>query len=369
MRLQSIDFLRGIAIILVMFRHVLYVPYMNSIGWVGVDLFFVLSGFLVSGLLFYEFKKYNTVNAKNFLIRRAFKIYPLFWFVILYTIITHTITGFGFNTSDLMSELFFYQNYDKGLLQVSWSLAVEEHFYLLLITSITLAVRFGNLNNKRAFHKIASCVLVLCLGLRIINAIQYSEYNFVQHYAATHIRIDSLTFGTIIAYNYHFNKAWLTSLVLKYSKGLLLISVLLLLPAFTLESTHIYIYTLGYTTTYIGFGAILLLLLLHPKAEIIIQKSITPAIYNNIATIGTWSYALYLIHIPVLIFFRRLTERMLVMEAREITMGMCYFTVSLIAAYALTEIIEKPFLVLRDKFFPKQAKKIKEKYFMEALPV
>jgi len=77
MRIKGLDFLRGIAILLVLFRHN---PLGNNIfyhfGWLGVDLFFVLSGFLVSGLLFTEYKKRGEVRIKRFLIRRGFKIYP-----------------------------------------------------------------------------------------------------------------------------------------------------------------------------------------------------------------------------------------------------------------------------------------------------
>ncbi len=57
MRLRQIDFLRGIAIILVLFRHMEFTPVTHLIGWSGVDLFFVLSGFLVSGLLFEQYAK------------------------------------------------------------------------------------------------------------------------------------------------------------------------------------------------------------------------------------------------------------------------------------------------------------------------
>ena len=78
-RLKEIDFLRGIAIILVIFRHKEISKLMQNMGWIGVDLFFVLSGFLVSGLLFKEYLKYGNINAKLFLIRRGFKIYPIFY--------------------------------------------------------------------------------------------------------------------------------------------------------------------------------------------------------------------------------------------------------------------------------------------------
>lgn len=82
MRITSIDFLRGVAVLLVVFRHIYFEPVLVTVGWIGVDLFFVLSGFLVSNLLFQEYKQTQTVKPIRFLIRRGFKIYPLFYLMI-----------------------------------------------------------------------------------------------------------------------------------------------------------------------------------------------------------------------------------------------------------------------------------------------
>lgn len=72
-RIHSLDFLRGIAVLLVLFRHLpnetsgtLY--FVQAIGWTGVDLFFVLSGFLISGLLFNEFEPYRQARCKAILV-------------------------------------------------------------------------------------------------------------------------------------------------------------------------------------------------------------------------------------------------------------------------------------------------------------
>jgi peptidoglycan/LPS O-acetylase OafA/YrhL len=66
MRITSIDFSRGVAVLLVVFRHFLFEPIFITIGWTGVDLFFVLSGFLVSNLLFQEYKTTGTVKPIRF---------------------------------------------------------------------------------------------------------------------------------------------------------------------------------------------------------------------------------------------------------------------------------------------------------------
>ena len=96
-RLASLDLLRLLAVVMVIGHHFekppseLTGPLMAGIdawmkcGGLGVDLFFVLSGFLVSGLLFAEYKKYGELSIKRFYVRRAWKIYPAFYFLIAFT--------------------------------------------------------------------------------------------------------------------------------------------------------------------------------------------------------------------------------------------------------------------------------------------
>ncbi|MBA3859957.1 MAG: acyltransferase, partial [Cyanobacteria bacterium PR.3.49] len=91
MRNLQLDLLRALAIILVLGRHMSQTPQdmpdffkmffeaWRSIGWMGVDLFFVLSGFLISGLIIREFEKHGDFNGLHFLIRRGFKIYPSYY--------------------------------------------------------------------------------------------------------------------------------------------------------------------------------------------------------------------------------------------------------------------------------------------------
>ena len=91
-RNRTIDFLRGIAILSVLVHHIFLIRTLSNQnfflqkillfskgGWIGVDLFFVISGFLISGLIFKEYKEHKTFSAGRFLIRRGFKIYPLYY--------------------------------------------------------------------------------------------------------------------------------------------------------------------------------------------------------------------------------------------------------------------------------------------------
>src|SRR3989338_9172343 len=97
-RSQSLDILRAVAIFLVMLGHTKVYPgsngllvsvtdFLNTGGWTGVDLFFVLSGFLIAGLLFKEFSHYGTISFKQFFIRRGLKIYTAYYTMALATLL------------------------------------------------------------------------------------------------------------------------------------------------------------------------------------------------------------------------------------------------------------------------------------------
>ena len=79
MRNKRLDVLRCVAILFVIFQHGNILEFFNRAGWIGVDLFFVLSGFLISGLLFGEYQRRGSIQLKRFYIRRGFKIYPAFY--------------------------------------------------------------------------------------------------------------------------------------------------------------------------------------------------------------------------------------------------------------------------------------------------
>ncbi len=106
-RNRSLDVLRGLAILLVLGRHNEYYSLWQRAGWIGVDLFFVLSGFLISGLLFSEYAETGTINLGRFLLRRGLKIYPAYYFFVLFWL--------PFNLHQLkLSDLFFMQSYFPG---------------------------------------------------------------------------------------------------------------------------------------------------------------------------------------------------------------------------------------------------------------
>jgi peptidoglycan/LPS O-acetylase OafA/YrhL len=246
-RSKEIDFLRGIAVLLVVFFHLPIIPVINEMGWIGVDLFFVLSGFLVSGLLFKEYLRHGKVNAKRFLIRRGFKIYPLFYLFMAVTFIMRFCFHESFSIKETAGELLFVRNYTGGYWVHTWSLSVEEHFYFLLVFGVLLLVKKNLLRQPKIINITFISIMLLCLGLRIADLLIENRigsngfFNAWARYVHTHFRIDSLLFGVLISYHYHLNRERFNHFIAGKRKLLLPLFVCGILPAVFMEqqlATH-----------------------------------------------------------------------------------------------------------------------------------
>lgn len=357
-RLRELDFLRGIAVILVIFRHQLLFGFLKTMGWIGVDLFFVLSGFLVSGLLFREYLKFGSINPKLFLIRRGFKIYPIFYLSLILYILPRILLH-KLDLGKLVYDLIFVQNYALGwgyLYAASWSLAVEEHFYFglalllwlifnrKLISFETKPKKFSN------FEKLIVFILLLILVIRFVSN-SYFPDDVVRYITMTHLRIDSLFFGVLISYWYHFKIEKLANFYKNYQVKLLVLAfTMLLFTPFIEPLNSFFVKTIGFTMLYISFGILLLHFLIDKNVNNQINGLFSVKGVNFISKIGFCSYSIYVIHsfvINWLGFLLPIKNRFFAFTV--------IFSVSVIAGFIMTYVIEKFFLNYRDKFFPSRA--------------
>jgi peptidoglycan/LPS O-acetylase OafA/YrhL len=145
-QIASLDFLRACAILLVVAFHFSRSAYLNlggaenffsrlpfvRFGWVGVDLFFVLSGFFIGKQLWREMKERGGVDVKRFVIRRGLRIWPLYFAVFLFVAV-RTYSGGGSLPGGGWANIAFLTNYfpQLNIVPGSWSLSTEEQFYIL----------------------------------------------------------------------------------------------------------------------------------------------------------------------------------------------------------------------------------------------
>ena len=163
----------------------------HTFGWAGVDLFFVLSGFLMGQLVLRERARTGGFDGRRFTARRLLRLWP-----VLYVFLAvHAVLGTGPVGSYLWQNALHVQNYAGTSLAHLWSLAVEEHFYLLLAVLFPLFAR--RRFSPRLLVAVLVGVLVASLALRGIGvATGVSE---VQLQWRTHFRMDSLAAGVLLA--------------------------------------------------------------------------------------------------------------------------------------------------------------------------
>lgn len=205
-RVPSLDFLRSMAILLVVLAHAtLAFGAPKQFAWLqlggtGVDLFFVLSGWLLGCHLFKELDRSGTINIQRFWRRRWLRTLPAYFAVLAVTVSQNYITGSGLRFP--FEYLYFAQNYTGlPIFHVSWSLCVEEHFYLLVAPLIMLGTRY-----RRLIPAIIITVLVVPAACR-----------FTGLYASikqSHVRFDGCALGVILALVASYRPTtwtWLTS--------------------------------------------------------------------------------------------------------------------------------------------------------------
>lgn len=359
-RLRELDFLRGIAIILVLLRHKPIFAITTNLGWTGVDLFFVLSGFLVSGLLFKEYKKFGNIKPMHFLIRRGFKIYPiyyLFYLVYLLPVFSRETVRHHY----ILSDLFFVQNYITGLgyaYSASWSLAVEEHFYFGLAILIWFVLKKKIVKLDTTNQKKITSFEIMILGIMLFAMISrlYTNLflpNLASKYSTmTHLRIDSLLAGVLVSYWFYFRGDFLRNLFEKYKLILFLIFLIgISWPAFNISQPAFLVSTLGLTILYIAFSILLIYFLIKKNINLMLDKIFSKPVVNIVSKIGYCSYSIYVIHIFIMWSVKRIQINSNLYYNQYLYFAID-FILCVVAGMIMTYGIEKHFLRIRDKFYP-----------------
>ena len=362
-RLVQLDFLRAVAVFLVIGNHAAVCPpetnfYIHQItrvwsrgGWAGVDLFFVLSGFLIGGLLFNEYKKRGAIDVKRFLVRRAFKIYPAFWFLIAVTLLVNFLSGDAIYRGGFLSELLFVQNYHPGIWAHTWSLAVEEHFYIFLSFLFFALLAIGKKSATNAFEsipKIFVALAVACFVLRYITDF-YFGFSYAVNIEQTHLRIDSLFYGVFLAYLWHFRDLASSEFLHKNKFFIGLLGVCCFVPVFVFNlETTFWLETVGLTMLYFGGGFLLLALLVSDFGK--------NRFLRIVSEIGKYSYSIYLWNLPTHFWLAKYTD---LAAENWFVYWFVYWTATLILGIGTAKLIEYPVLRLRDKIMPSNVAALK----------
>jgi peptidoglycan/LPS O-acetylase OafA/YrhL len=336
----ELDFIRGLAILLVLDFHaprpILLAPFTwlgwARFGWVGVDVFFVLSGFLVGGLLVKEWKLSGRIDSRRFLIRRGFKIWPQYY-VFIFVIL---ITGHR-GLQSVWGNLLNIQNYVGGVAH-TWTLAVEEHAYLLLVAVSAFAAH--RQAKMRTFFFTTAAVALSVIVWRFVLAARGGNV-----FTRTDTRIDGILYGLMLAMLYHYAPAQFRRL---QSWIWVWVGVVLVALAYLrINSTAWWDSSLSYVCA--DAMGVALLLLLYRRRE----GRQRPAIYRFIAWIGLYSYGIYLWHVSVIAPVMSVSHRFPGwLGTLWITCAPALLGISL--GVVATKAVEFPALALRDRLFPRR---------------
>ncbi len=370
-RNQALDLLRGIAILLVVLHHV--EPHtipglptlggavgfgfwrLRSFGVTGVDMFFVLSGFLVGGLLVSEMQKTGGLRVVRFWLRRGLKIWPSYFVLLAVLMVTGAspwldLSSAGAALRGLAVHGLFLQNYlDQFTNTPTWSLAVEEHFYILLPLSLLLLAKGASgLNN---IGWLASGAVVGCLGLRMLHlALGHADNDFM----LSHNRFDSLLVGVWLAWVWRRYPEKITALT-SHGWRVALVVLALVSPGFFFSRKDAFLFTLGFPMLAAGYALLLMTLVAHGGGWLEASK-----IGRMLAAVGRWSYNIYLWHffLPLLLGARYASVQLWLAETLPHPVAVVaaqtsvYVALSVAAGWLFTWLVEEPALKLRDRWLP-----------------
>jgi peptidoglycan/LPS O-acetylase OafA/YrhL len=364
----ELDFIRGIAIIAVMGFHfhtvhtgstlIAVIEYpLKSFGKEGVNLFFTLSGFLVGGLLLKQYAKVGHIDARRFIIRRIFKIWPAYYVLILF----HVFAGRHPTSTFLLQNLTHMQNYLGTSITQTWSLAVEEHFYLFLPALLSVVVML-----KLRANAIIATLLAICAIVLAARCVVVAKGDLDAAFFYTQYRIDSLLFGVILAAVYWMKPELYRRFAAR--KKTLIAMVVALVAWLVLAIKDVPLdESIGYTVQALGFCALIVLTIEYS------HKLRESWLFRAVAWIGVYSYGIYLWHSLALapgdLLIRKFAALHVPAIAAWAPVLIAQFVIAIVIGYVTTRAVEFPFLRLRDAIFPARRKGPKGEGMPEELEV
>ena len=351
-RQPGLDLLRAVAIVLVVLYHAglfgFVLPYeVQRFGWIGVDLFFVLSGYLIAGQLLSALARGKPPNVRRFYWRRALRILPAFLAIVAIYFFLPALREYP-RMPPVWKFLSFTQNLElRGGTAFShaWSLCIESQFYLLLPLLLLALARL------RRGHWVVPCALVLC-GIVIRGLIAHANLNSPEPsfavwqkfiYYPTYARLDPLTMGVCLAAIEHFRPKWWTALMTMakwiWIPGLAAIALALVLAEDTLSVAS---GALGFPLIALGFSTLLVCAV---SPELPLSRVAIP----GAAFLATVAYSVYLSHKLMIHWTLSFGAAHSIAET-SVTGYLLMLSSILVAGSALFFAVERPFLQMRQRY-------------------
>jgi peptidoglycan/LPS O-acetylase OafA/YrhL len=361
-RMHGLDTLRAAAIVLVVLFHyqvfVSHEPtfgFLGDIGWVGVDLFFALSGYLIGNQILSTLANRREFSLTTFYIRRFLRTLPNYYVVLALYFLIPWFRGKS-ELPPLWKFLSFTQNYDLRAgtaFSHAWSLCVEEQFYLLL-PAVALVVAMCRHARVKAWIVLAAALVA---GI-VIRSIMWSKYGsdgegsyeyYTWIYYSSFCRFDELLAGVAVALLRNFHRdAW--QRIMQHGRLAAWAGAVIAAVTFSLLLRDRY----GFAMTVFGFPmlglAFALLIVAALSPDTLLHKLRIPGAER----LAIWSYAIYLIHKQIGILLRPELEKFDI-GAGSIAGIIVILSVSVLGGWLLYRFVETPFMDLRERYFGSRA--------------
>ena len=324
-------------------------------GWTGVDLFFILSGYLIGRQIWRESVQTGTVQVTRFILRRGLRIWPLYFFFAIFAPLYR-------GTSLQVSDWLFFSNYVNGAVEGGWSLSTEEQFYILfpILVVISLYVKFPVKS-------------LLALNLIVIGLVELSRWHTVDYllslnlpkeeikqgllYSAGHLRCESLLIGVLLAL---VETLWPNRLITlrSYAGGLAAFGLIVggILAAIAIRTLNPLIF---WTLSLSMFYGVLTLSLILLQDTWVVCNSVVQS--RGVYQISRLSFGMYLWQFFVIKSLLKYAGSPIILVLGN---GHVAFLITLLFGLLATAfvsaitfiIIEQPFLDVRERFFLLSAK-------------
>lgn len=359
MRIKEIDGLRALAILAVLWHH--YMSWAKhsgaEYGWLGVDLFFVISGFLITSILL-DLRHKKVKYFTTFYARRAFRIFPPYYFVLaiyfIYSLAIHRTIPFYL----WAKYIFYYSSLYLGQPNFSeyhvaaaialgfgvlWSLSVEEVFYVLWAPIIRLI-------SPRQLLLLLPFLIFMCPILRWhFHTFDHPEY------FTFYCRLDALALGALVSLIFYDRKIISKRLEQwdRICDHSCLVFGIIVLSFFAWSSGSLAlrkVTTVGIFFADLWFGFIIYYVIRHAGGSAIFLRALRSRLLGSI---GKVSYSLYLVHYPLRLVAISLCSHLhLSRRLDAVVSSVVGLIISFGAAYAMWYLVEAPSLRLKDHMFP-----------------
>lgn len=360
-RIFGLDLLRVLSIALVLCSHTSWIyPPSSSLlskmvdmcGFFGVELFFVMSGFLIGGIIFRQFirEDYNFKTTLVFVYRRLMRILPNYYLIILVNILIWALLGYSI--AETWKYFFFFQNFASPLLPFfpeSWSLPIKEYGYVIAVLLLYVAsVVFKRMSHKAIFLSVILTMLAFFFCTKLYYNFHTSNTTMLQWDVSLRsvviYRIDTVLLGVLAGYlATEYPNFWKRQKIAFAVLGVLVLGLLL----FCLGYLRLKIadFPLFWNVLCLPMNAVGLVCVLPLFSE---WKSAPKRMTKAVETISELSYCVYLLHYSIVLFLMKYfidSSGFSMMQLHLYTL--VYLTITFSLSYLMYTYFEKPMMKLR----------------------